>query len=174
MSPFPRRVHGAVTDSETLDNTTETWYFNMLVQLNQLKGGLMAVSKEKDLLRRSVGFMESLNRVLAEGFFESFAVDMSSAYEGHLSITIRATGIIPDSKKDFRPGVKPYLDAAQVIQAIRTQLNEGELKLQYQTCTVETKDWVIWNEAGTEVIGKLGLQISLELTLNGNKKSKRK
>ncbi len=124
----------------------------------------MAVSEESDFFKRCVGFLESLNRVLAEGFLEMFEAGMT-ADQKSTSIRIRAMGKIPHSRESLGVGIKPYLDVAQVIETIRTQFNSEDVALELVTCKVQTQDWNKWDETGNICLGKLGVVVTLELVI---------
>jgi len=117
----------------------------------------------KDFFDQAKGFIASFNQVLEDGFFESLKVDLIGLENlGTTNICIQAQGLLPNQRRDWAPGVKVFVDPAEVIDSVREQIATSKFTLENYKCEVKTEEWLKFGTRNGEetVVGRKGLRIS--------------
>jgi hypothetical protein len=131
-------------------------------------------NRKRDLFRDLPGFLATIEEIIARGFFESFNVDLTSM-PGFMSMRITATGKIPDDpEKDLQDGVQPFVSIHRVMRSLEDQVKKPEFRLTINECKIDTKEWLKLGRDGETVMGSLGSETRLTLSVSGIEKPQRK
>lgn len=126
----------------------------------------MSKKDRKLFLEELPKFLKAFNKIREKGFFDFFTAEIRTLGDDESLVTfgLQARGFLPNQAVHKRKGVGPFLDPIPALEFVRRQLESKTHTIEVKKCSVDVKDWSIWNEKSVHPIGKRGEQISLELS----------
>ncbi len=125
------------------------------------------MSTETNILKDVPGFFEVIERILQDGFFSDFNVNVAGIEDRIFGASIKARGYIPFNPDHNHTGCGALIDPQQVLEKFNELVNQKQVK-EINSTEVKTQPWKVWDDDGNTVIGSKGATIDLNLYISFN------